>query len=324
MRTIRFQLVFSFLFVLLTVIVLTMSRLNAEVFFEFNCENGYQYMGSDDPHPGGGYFSMMGGNVRGPEAALPDPCSNRNTNTYHYTVVSNDIAAQGAVSGSKYALKTPYAGHCNDESFSRDTTIINYGQKLSELYIRWYQKFTGNWHNGSVQHKFVKFGVSTLGGLRFGSKHNYWRTGFYNNGHWPGANSWIWVYEYLDNPSNKKVADDLDSGLGRRFTFNVDTWYCIEMHVKGNTAGNTDGIYEAWVDGIKVFGIYNHDFSKDGVSAVSTNKIELQHVYYNRATNDDQPTYMDNIIIADEYIGPVDDGNDSTAPSPPTGLKIIE
>ena len=302
------------------------SDVSAEIFFSFDGESGYQYLGATNAHPGGGYFAHLGGNVNGAESVLPNPCSNRDTSNYHYTVLSNEPEAQGSVNGSQYSLKTPYAGYCNDESFTRDTTTIMLNSPIEEYYIRWYQKWTGSWNNANVQQKFTKFynpsylSYSTAH-FSFAPNSNVWRNYMINlegrfdmNGIPHAAN--VWIYETEEGAGNQYVGvarawDDINNGIGpggadAQFVFETDEWYCIEIHSKLNSDANTaDAVLEAWVDGIKVFEVKNFKYYNDLLNRIGTNAFELQHIYYNRATNDNQPTYMDNIVVSDEYIGPI-------------------
>ena len=302
----------------------------SEIYFNWTGENGYQYLGHENPHSGGGYFSYLGGNTNGEEGILLDPCSNRDTNEYHYTVLSNEPMAQGSVDGSEYSLKTPYAGHCNDESFSRDTTIIRLNESVDEYYIRWYQKWTGNWMNGDVQQKFTKFydGYGSpyhSAHFSFGSRSNTWRNYVPNIEDRFDMNGLehadrLWVYENEEGAGSQyegvsRAWDDINNGIGEggtdgQFEFETGKWYCLEIHSKINSDADTsDAVVEAWVDGQKVFEIKDFKFYNNPGDRSETDTFELQHIYYNRETNDDQPTYMDNIVISDNYIGPVNSSN---------------
>lgn len=309
---------------------------HAEVFFEFDGENGYQYLGSGNAHPGGGYFSRLGGRVDGPEGT---GCSN--PSTYHNTILSDETAAQGAENGSQYALKTPYSGSCPNESFSRDTTIITLSTPVDEYYIRWYQKWTGDWNSGSVQQKFTKFYNASddtylTAHFSFDPYSEAWRNYLVNlenrfdMNHVPHAAE-VWIYATEAGAGSQysgvnRAWDDINNGIGEGgtdapYTFATDTWYCLEIHAKLNTDADTaDAVCEAWVDGVKVFEVTNFKYYNRPGAKVGTNTFELQHIYYNRTSND-QPTYMDNIIISDNYNGPISGA--STPLPPPTSLEII-
>lgn len=303
----------------------------AELFFEFKADDGLNYLSPSNAHPGGGYFSRLGGIVSNPDGTgCSDP------NSYRNTVISNDVSAQGSTPGKLYALKTPYNGACPNESFSRDTTIITV-PNLHEGYVRWYQKWTGDWNSASVQQKFTKFYVP--GGLEiahfsFAAGAKNWRAYLPNiDGHFDKdgitrATGQIWVYASKTGQGSvysgaNRSYDDYNNGIGGtdgEFYFVTNKWYSLEIHWKVNTDGATsDAILEAWVDGVKVFGAYNFKYYNSG-SRPQVTTLEMQHVYYNRSGNN-QPTYMDNIVVANQYIGPV--GDVSAAPSAPANVRIL-
>lgn len=310
----------------------TVTSSNATIFFEFDGESGYE--GLRMPHPGGGKFTHLGGKVGGQEGTgCSDP------GTYHNTILSGEPAAIGASDGSLYSLKTPYSGACPDESFTRDTTIVSLNENKSEIYVRWYQKFTENWNSASVQHKFTKF--TPIGSLamndnyatayfKFSSGKNPFQGRIINvEGQFNTADidrysvcsiymteggakgQYSGVNRYWDNYNNKLGPNESD--LEFNFIYNV--WYSIEIHAKVNSsATQNDAILEMWVDGKKIFYLDNFRFygpNNNVIPGIGT--FEFQHIYYERS-NSDQPTYMDNIVIADRYIGPI--GQQKALPTP--------
>lgn len=319
------------------VLVCSVKQANATTYFSWNGENGYQYMGSENAYPGGGHFSRMGGNVSMPAGIYGASNCTPDTDNYHYSIISDDVAGQGSVPGSLHSLKTPYLGVCPNEAFQRDTTVIT-TPILYEGYIRWYQKWTGPWPGRTVQQKFTKFydGTATGSGdptVEFTFEANRQQlTAFMRNteGHFNkdgvtrSAGS-LWVHASsvgagTPYPGQNRSYDDYNNGINNGadadFLFGPDRWYAIEIHWKVNTDANTsDGVLEEWVDGVKVFGVSNYKYFNTGARPY-INTFELQHVYYNRSTSD-QSTYMDNIKISDTYIGL------ETGIKAPTGLKKI-
>jgi len=305
------------------------------VYFDCDFENGYQYLTSSNPHSGGGYFYWLGGSPLYPEGT---GCSD--VYNYHNTIISNESAAQGAVSGSMYSLKTPYRGICPNESFTRDTTIIRLGSDRDDIYVRWYQKWTGDWNSSTVQHKFTKFcstgyesdGDKITAHFSFANGARNWRNyttnleGRFDMDGIPHAN-WVWIYQTREGAGSQyhgvtRAWDDINNGINDgndgELYFQPNKWYCIEIHAKVNSSASiADAVCEAWVDGVKVFEIKNFKYYNDPAKKYGTGYIELQHIYYDR-TPTDQPTYMDNIVIADSYIGPMRDED----PSDPSGATI--
>ena len=260
---------------------------------------------------GSGRFTHLGGNINGPAGT---GCSD--TAIYHNTIISSDPAGQSAVPGSKYSLKTPYNGACNNESYTRDTTTIDLDSNKKEIYIRWYQKFTNTWQSGS-RHKFTKFtqlgytddGHAT-GYSTFQGPANVISQDIYNVPGQFGANKFRlhavdpgYSATFADNFNNGFSNFPLCTGNDANFVFQTDTWYCMEMHVKMNSNSSTnDAEYDLWIDGHKYMSLRN--FRWYGTTTIEgIGHFELQHLQQNRDAND-EPTYMDNIVIADHYIGP--------------------
>jgi hypothetical protein len=316
------------------IILLLCGNLYALEYFRFDAESGYKYLGSVNAHPGGGFFNRLGGDITKPEGT---GCSD--SNSYHNTVISSETAARNSITGSNYSLKTPYSGSCPNESFSRDTTVIQLSQNVSEFYIRWYQKWTGDWNSATVQQKFAKF--TQLGGsdevsagyFTFSGGSKIWRCSIPNlEGRFDhdGITRYagrIWIYAKKPSAYNgcNRSYDDINNAIGsggtdEDFVFQTNQWYCIEIHVKMNSNANTaDAVTEAWIDGKKVFGVYNFKYYNTG-TGYKIGNFEMKHIYYNRSAND-QPTYMDNIVIANQYIGP-EGAASKTSPNPPTGINV--
>lgn len=260
------------------------------------------------PDAGIGTWGALGGLTSGP--AGPTGCDD--PAVYHNTVISTDDAINGT-----HSLKTPYSGACPRESSTRDVSRITFTTGFGpgqDVYIRWYQKFTGDWNSAysegsGWQHKFTKFYSGTVGqyGAHFSFSGNdrHWQNYMLDDGRWGNAGSYIFV----------SAAQD-DSPATSVFDFVPDRWYLIEIHFRLNSDANTsDGITEAWVDGNLVFSVANYRFYLSG-SGYHVNLFELQHIYYVRSAND-QPTYMDNIVMASMRIGGI------SGLSPPPGTSSL-
>ncbi len=303
-----------------------LSHITGTVYFADDFESGYQYMGSGNPHTGGGYFDRMGGYVNGGEcpSTCPDGIA---LNSCHNTRISSDEAGRGAVAGSEYSLKTPYGGACVAESSKRDITSIiipgGFGPG-DDCYVRFYQKWTGDW-NSATQQKFTKFYDSTVVGttttmtcgahFSFGAEAEIWRDLVIDlDNRWtPTVQAPIvWAYQNDTISGSLSRPDDL-VGVGD-YTFETDRWYCIEIHFRINSdATLSDGINEAWIDGVRTFLVDNYRMYDDPSESFTVNTFEFQHIYPDHSATD-QPTYMDNLVIASSYIGPMG----TPDPTPPT------
>ncbi len=95
-------------------------------------------------------------------------------------------------------------------------------------------------------------------------------------------------------------------------------WYSIEQHLVLNTPGSNDGVLETWVDGRLAY--RETDWRWRDVSSLKIEQIWM-NVYHGGTAVPDQDIslYIDNIVIADSYIGPM-----RGAPCAPTSGTFID
>ncbi|MHB1200472.1 MAG: DNRLRE domain-containing protein [Polaromonas sp.] len=81
-------------------------------------------------------------------------------------------------------------------------------------------------------------------------------------------------------------------------------WYAVEQYVKLNTPGLRDGIVRAWIDGRQVL-------EKTTILFRNTRDLKIENVWMNiyhggtTTAPQDMTLYIDNVVIARRYIGPV-------------------
>ncbi|MDJ0664985.1 MAG: DNRLRE domain-containing protein [Acidimicrobiia bacterium] len=97
-----------------------------------------------------------------------------------------------------------------------------------------------------------------------------------------------------------------------------DRWYSVEQHLVLNTPGTNDGILETWIDGRLAY--RQTDWRWRDTSALQIEQIWL-NVYHGGSDVPDRDIslYIDNIVIADSYIGPM-----KGAPCAPTSGTFID
>lgn len=84
-------------------------------------------------------------------------------------------------------------------------------------------------------------------------------------------------------------------------TTRVGQWYCIESHVKLNTAGQSDGVFELWING-------QPEASRSGLnwlgtySAYGLNAVFLES-YWNAGSPAAQERYFDDFVVSETRIG---------------------
>ncbi len=88
-------------------------------------------------------------------------------------------------------------------------------------------------------------------------------------------------------------------------TKNSGKWYCIEAHIKINTVGVDDGIFEFWINDTLQAGTYNlnwhGDWNADSLN-YNINAIFIEN-YWNNGSAVNQARYLDNFIISTQRIG---------------------
>lgn len=108
-----------------------------------------------------------------------------------------------------------------------------------------------------------------------------------------------------------------------RYFINPGRWYTIEVHKRLNDVGMNNGIFEVWINGLKVAEYFTVTYRVpwDGTYgtnfAYGTNFVMLT-TYINNPAPRDQDIYYDDVKFSTTYIGTT-----SVPLSPPTGLRII-
>ncbi len=88
-------------------------------------------------------------------------------------------------------------------------------------------------------------------------------------------------------------------------TENSGKWYCVEARAKLNTPGQSDGIFEFWINDTLQNGSYNlnwHGDWNDDPQNFKINAIFIEN-YWNAGSPVAQERYMDNFVISTERIG---------------------
>ncbi len=91
---------------------------------------------------------------------------------------------------------------------------------------------------------------------------------------------------------------------GKRTPIVPGRWYCIETMVRMNTVGQADGAVKQWIDGVLTFDV-------DGIILRDGNNPELKvrqwwlGPYFHDGTTKNQSSFLDALVVATEYIGPI-------------------
>ncbi|MEO6720713.1 MAG: polysaccharide lyase [Ferruginibacter sp.] len=82
---------------------------------------------------------------------------------------------------------------------------------------------------------------------------------------------------------------------------NAGKWFCIEVHVKLNDPGQSNGIQEFWINGVLQAKSNNLNFTKT-YTEYGINAIFFEN-YWNSGSLKNQERYIDNIVVSTKRIG---------------------
>ncbi len=178
------------------------------------------------------------------------------------------------------------------------------GDEPEEIYFRYYLRFADDWNPAG-------------GGKLPGISGTYGRAGW---GGRPsnGRNGWSARGLFKRQDDGKTPVGyycyhaDMKGRYGSNWTWDTEKrgylennrWYCIEQYAKMNTPGKNDGILRGWVDGQTAF-------EKTDVRMRDVDSLRIEAIWLNLylggswVAKSDHHLYIDNVVIAREYIGPI-------------------
>lgn len=81
-------------------------------------------------------------------------------------------------------------------------------------------------------------------------------------------------------------------------------WYSVEQYVKLNTPGKADGVLKAWVNGYQVLEKTDILYRHSNALKIETIWLDVYHGGISPSPAD-MVLYIDNVVVASEYIGPM-------------------
>lgn len=180
-----------------------------------------------------------------------------------------------------------------------------------ELYLRYYLRLGSDWN------------PSTDGGKLPGLAGTYGRGGW---GHRKadGRNGWSMRGAFAARPGNADSVRGLTAlatlachariheatcetwgwGQGPGAVIENGRWYAVEQRVRLNTPGRADGEFEAWIDGQQVY-------RRDSIVYRDVPELRIETAWFDiyfggtEKAPADMTLYLDNVVVAREYIGPM-------------------
>lgn len=178
------------------------------------------------------------------------------------------------------------------------------GSEPEEIYFRYYLRFADDW-DPQKGGKLPGFGGTYERG-GWGGRTSDGKNGWSARGQFNGVKDGktpTGFYGYLGGMT-RKYGDAwiwTRDGLG---LLENNRWYCIEQYVRLNTPGKADGVLRGWVDGKPAF-------EKNDIRFRDIPDLKVQFIWINLyqggkwTAETDHHLYMDHLVIARRYIGPM-------------------
>ncbi len=190
------------------------------------------------------------------------------------------------------------------------------GQEPEEIYFRYYLRLGSNWNQtvycGKMPGISGTYGKAGWGGRKpdgtdgWSARGSFGLTIPQDNNPLGGRTPMGTYCYYADQPGS--YGDIWYWNQGYHAFLLTEKWYCIEQYLKMNSSGNHDGIIKVWIDGHQVF--FKNDIMFRTVDTLKIEQIWLNLYHGGTAVSPyDQHMYIDNVVLAKSYIGPVGMGS---------------
>jgi hypothetical protein len=215
---------------------------------------------------------------------------------------SEPIAAFQTFQGRAVAVKVKQGTHYGG-SLGYYFAKHHQGQEPESSYFRYYLRFGQDWDGRGG--KLPGFG-GTYNRGGWGGKPSDGRNGWSARGTFSrAANGQVQIGTYCYHAEmTTQYGSVWRWDRDRLGTLDKNRWYCIEQHLHLNQPGSADGVIRAWVDGKLAF-------SKTDIRFRDTDKLGIERIWLNvyhggkdPAASDDH-LFIDNVVIANRYIGPL-------------------
>lgn len=179
-----------------------------------------------------------------------------------------------------------------------------------EIYFRYYLRFGESWdpakEGGKLPGLAGTYGQAGWGGRKADGRNGWSARGSFFKisdqtspaSHLRGIGNYIY---HADTP--ERYGEISGWGLGPTGALEKNRWYAVEQHVRLNRPGEHDGILRAWVDGQLAF-------ERTSIRFRDIRKLRIESLWMNvyhggtRPAHQDLTLFIDNVVLAREYIGP--------------------
>jgi len=240
---------------------------------------------------------------------------NWTTTSGQFETLDSDPALQfEALSGSALRVLMPSGG--NHALSLRYGFADKVGSEPSEIYFRYYLRFADDWNQtvdgGKMPGIAGTYGIAGWGGRPSDGTDGWSARGSYKltipDGNPLGGYTPLGSYVYHADMAGQYGDGFIwNQGWGPEGYGGIlprNQWYCIEQYLSMNAPSANDGVLRAWVDGRLAF--EKTDFSFRTVDTLLIEEIWMNIYHGGTAVSPyDQHLYIDNVVIATSYIGPM-------------------
>ena len=218
--------------------------------------------------------------------------------------VENDAALSGKQSLRQYYERDQsVAGWLGWHFGDHPEGGVRSDEHFEEIYFRFYHRFQTNWPD-QFPPKFARLGSRYAGdGLLY-----TWQEQLLISGRRPGGTPISSPISSLEEPAGTRHMGDgnlrwLDrQELDARFVERKGEWVAIEMRVKLNAPGQSDGRVTYWMNGDVV--LDREGLNLRGAYTATTINVAMLEGYWNGgAPRDGLKRWFDNVVVATEPVG---------------------
>lgn len=180
------------------------------------------------------------------------------------------------------------------------------GSEPDAIYFRYYLRLGDNWKprvSGKLPGLAGTYNHGGWGGRRSDGTNGWSARGRYSVSSTLAKGEYaLGSYVYHAGMS-KKYGSGWGWNLGPTGVIKKNQWYSIEQYVKLNSPGRHNGELKAWLDGVPVFERKDLRFRDTDDLRIETLWMNVYHGGTKKAPQDIS-VYIDNVVIAHDYIGP--------------------
>jgi hypothetical protein len=186
------------------------------------------------------------------------------------------------------------------------------GEEPEAIYMRYYLRFADSWQpadGGKLPGAAGTYGVAGWGGRPVDGTDGWSARGLYRASP-PAGNPFadsVSIGNYVYHADMEGQYGDNEYYLGHcGGVLAKNRWYAVEQYVQLNTPGENDGVIRAWIDGRLVE--EKTDWRWRDVDTLRIEEVWM-NVYHGgtAVAPQDLVLYIDNVVIARDYVGPVGD-----------------